>query len=148
MSHCLWNNFDDNHAYHLVNWPSVTMKKEYGGLGIPDLRDLNVALLASWIRRYEESSGKLWREVIDGKYSTNRPNLFCYPVYNASRFWKGVMWAAGVAKMGYRWQVGNGKRAKFWEDVWVGTSSLVIQYWDLYVVINEQEATIDELWDG
>jgi hypothetical protein len=28
------------------------MKKDYGGLGIPNLQDLNVCLIGSWIRRY------------------------------------------------------------------------------------------------
>jgi hypothetical protein len=29
-------------------------KKDKGGLGIPDLRDLNLCLLASWVQRYYE----------------------------------------------------------------------------------------------
>lgn len=41
------------------------MKKEHGGLAVPDLRDLNLALLGSWIRRYEENRNSLWRKVID-----------------------------------------------------------------------------------
>jgi hypothetical protein len=38
------------------------MLKEYGGLGIPNLRDLNLYLLTSWIRRNNLDDGhKLWR---------------------------------------------------------------------------------------
>lgn len=79
---------------------------------MPDLRDLNIALRGSWVRRYEDTRGKLWGIVVDGKYNTNRPNIFCCPEYNASRFWKGVIWAAKIDKMGYRWQVGNGRKVK------------------------------------
>jgi hypothetical protein len=32
----------------MSNWYSLA-QKEYGGLGIPDLIDLNLCLLASWI---------------------------------------------------------------------------------------------------
>jgi hypothetical protein len=46
------------------------------------------------------------------------------------------MWVANVAKLGYRWKVGNGSKVRFWEDMWIGTSSLAIQYWDLYCLIN------------
>ena len=53
-----------------------------------------------------------------------------------------------MAKMGYRWKIGNGKKIKFWEDVWVGTSSLAIQYWKIYTLVNEQKCTIADLWDG
>jgi hypothetical protein len=30
--------------------------------------------------------------------------------------------------------VGNGHRVRFWEDLWVGSCSLAIQYWGLYMV--------------
>jgi hypothetical protein len=33
--------------------------KEYGGLEGPDLRELNLYLLASWIRRYSQDSEKI-----------------------------------------------------------------------------------------
>jgi hypothetical protein len=49
------------HKIHLVNWESVAMLKEYGGLGIPNMRDLNIFLLASWIKRYNVDNHKLWK---------------------------------------------------------------------------------------
>jgi hypothetical protein len=65
-----------------------------------------------------------------------------------SPFWKGVIWAAKAAKLGYQWKVGNGKKIKFWEDHWFGSSSLAIHYREIYFLINEQNGTIAELWDG
>jgi hypothetical protein len=47
MVHCLWNNDNDNHKYHLANWQLVSMKKEFRGLVVPNLRDLNISLLGS-----------------------------------------------------------------------------------------------------
>jgi hypothetical protein len=35
--------------FHLSNIQSLCFKEEQGGLGIPDLRNLNMCLLASWI---------------------------------------------------------------------------------------------------
>jgi hypothetical protein len=58
------------------------------------------------------------------------------------------MWATRVAKLGYMWKVGNGEKVRFWEDNWVGPASLAIQFWDIYSLINEQNKTIFELWDG
>jgi hypothetical protein len=52
MAHCLWNNNDDSHSYHLANWGHVAMEKDFGGLGVPSLRDLNICLLGSWVRRH------------------------------------------------------------------------------------------------
>jgi hypothetical protein len=44
--------------------------------------------------------------------------------------------------------VGNGVSVRFWEDVWLGTSSRVIRYCELYYIVNEQNKSIAELWDG
>jgi hypothetical protein len=67
----------------------------------------------------------------------NSPNIFCYHEKNSSPFWKRVMWAAQAARMSYRWQIGNGKQVSFWEDQWFGTCSLAIQFWRVYVLVNE-----------
>jgi hypothetical protein len=104
------------------------MCKEYGGLGTPNLRDLNISLLASWLRRYKSDKDKLWKELIDFKYGTENPNIFVANSSGGSSFFKGFMWAAQAAKMGYKWRVGNGKKIRFWEDNWLGSSSLAIQF--------------------
>jgi len=49
--------------------------------------------------------------------------------------------------MGFRWQIGNGKLVKFWKDNWLGNSSLAIQYWKLYQIVNEKAGTVFDLWD-
>lgn len=124
------------------------MKKEYGGLGIPNLRDLNVTLLASWINRYRLDANRLWKQVVDFKYGANDPNIFACDERVGSIFWKGIMWASRAAKLGYQWVVGDGKSIRFWEDQWFGGSSLAIQFWNLYYICNEKLATLAEVWDG
>jgi hypothetical protein len=47
MAHCLWDNYEGHHKYHLANWGLVTRKKDYGGLGISELSEMNMCLLAS-----------------------------------------------------------------------------------------------------
>jgi hypothetical protein len=47
MSHYQWNDEENAHRYHLASWKHVTMIKEYRGLGVPDLRELNMCLLGS-----------------------------------------------------------------------------------------------------
>jgi hypothetical protein len=59
-----------------------------------------------------------------------------------------VLWAAKPAKMGYQWKVGDGRNIKFWEDRWFGSCSLAIQYLEVYFLVNEQNKTIADLWDG
>jgi hypothetical protein len=55
-------------------------------MGILDLRMLNMCLLASWVQRYYDADSKLWREIVDAKYQTSSPNLFCCSDRNGSPF--------------------------------------------------------------
>jgi len=93
------------------------MVKYYGGLGIPNLRDLNICLLASWIKRYNIDKNKLWKQVIDSKYNTNRPNIFYSRTNGTSQFFRGIMWAASASKIGFRWKIGDGKKVMFWRTI-------------------------------
>jgi hypothetical protein len=36
----------------------------------------------------------------------------------------------------------------FWEDNWLGNASLAVQFWDMYLIVNEKTRTIADLWDG
>ena len=65
MGHFLWNNTEDRHRYHLANWQLVAQKKDFGGLGIPDLRSLNLSLLCAWIFRYHLNSNAIWVRILD-----------------------------------------------------------------------------------
>ena len=116
MAHFFWDNSEERHRYHLARWPLITQTKEFGGLGVPDLRILNMCLLASWIHRYHLHNVVLWSQIIRSKYRTENPNVFCSADRNTLPFWKGVQWAAQAAVLGYQWLVGDGKRIRFWED--------------------------------
>ena len=93
------------------------MKKEFGGLGIPNLQDVNLRLQGSWVKGYYEGEGKPWKEIVDQKYLRGRINLFA-PNHNmnVSRFWKGIRSIVQALKFGYRWKVGMGEQIRFWED--------------------------------
>jgi hypothetical protein len=147
MAHFFWNNTEDSHKYHLVNWGFVSRKKEFGGLGIQNLREFNLCLLASWIKRYHLDNNKIWRMIVDYKYNLS-PNMIRAQPAHCSPFWKDVMWAASAAKVGFKWCVCSGKNVLFWEDIWFGDCSLSILFWDLYIIVNEQMCVIADVWDG
>ncbi|KAJ1270694.1 hypothetical protein BS78_06G071300 [Paspalum vaginatum] len=58
------------------------------------------------------------------------------------------MFAVRAVKFGFRWKIGNGQKVKFWKDNWLGSSSLAIQFWDLYILVNEKTKAVADLWDG
>jgi hypothetical protein len=148
MGHFLWNDSVDHHRYHLANWQLVSQKMDVGGLGIPGMRSLNLALLGSWIFRYQLNNNAIWKNMVDFKYKTKDPNVFCCPNVGTSPFWKGVMWAMQVAHMGIKWVISDGRKIRFWENLWIGNTSLAIAYWPLYVINEQQGKTVHEVWDG
>jgi len=93
-----------------------------------------MCLLASWIQRYHLSDYVLWKDIVDYKYMINHPNIFCCLDNGTSPFWKGVLWAAQAARNGYCWNIGNGRRVRFWEDqwfvalVWLSNTGLFISF--------------------
>jgi hypothetical protein len=54
----------------LVRW-AVICKSKKGGLGIKDIRKMNVSLLCKWWWRLEKEKG-LWQELVKAKYLQNK----------------------------------------------------------------------------
>ena len=100
MAWFLWNNSEEKHRYHLAHWQLVAQKKELGGLGISDLKNLNLSLLSSSIFRDNLHTHAIWTKIIDHKYRTNNPNIRCCVDDQAPPFWKGVAWALQAAHLG------------------------------------------------
>jgi hypothetical protein len=63
-------------------------EKRTWGLGIPNLKNMNLALLGSWIKRYIKDEGKLWKGIAHRKYRS-KDNIFYTYRAHASPFWKG-----------------------------------------------------------
>lgn len=148
MAHFFWGNIGDQHKYHLANWGFVTRRKEYGGLGIPNIKEYNMALLASWGKRFFDESDSDWKKIIRYKYRVNAPNLLWAKGDGGSTFWKSITWALAAVNFFYRWKLGNGELISFWHDTWVGECSLKVQFWDLYCICNQTECTVAQVWDG
>jgi hypothetical protein len=49
----------------LENWGLITRKKEFGGLGVPNLRDMNLCLLGSWFHRFFNGGEKTWKKILN-----------------------------------------------------------------------------------
>jgi hypothetical protein len=144
MTNFFWNDQENSHKYHLSNWYSLAQKKGTWRLGDPRPQRFKVVFTSLLGPKVPYHRQKLWKDTVDYKYQANSPNLFCCPNRQNSPFWKGVLCATKVAKMGFKWNIGIGYKVKFWEDHWFGSCSLAIQFWDLYVIVNEQGKKVSE----
>jgi hypothetical protein len=98
---------------HLANWHLICMKKGVWGTEGPDIKDLNLCLLGSWVKRYIKDENKLSRSIVGRKYCRNRNILHSDKSHAPPPLWKGVILAAQALKFGYKWVVGNGKKIRF-----------------------------------
>ena len=66
--HFLWGNTDHHRGCHTINWETVTLPKEVGGLGISSTRHRNQAILMNQAWRLYSDPTSLWARVLQAKY--------------------------------------------------------------------------------
>ena len=62
-----WQGGNLKKKYHLIKWIKTTKPKDKGGLGIKDLRKMNISLLCKWWWKAENGTG-IWQDIIRKKY--------------------------------------------------------------------------------
>jgi hypothetical protein len=66
--------------------------------------------------------------------------IFSYKKKNGSQFWKGLMMSVrDDIVRGMSYVIGNGKKARFWRDVWIGNYALRVCFPKLFEICNRQE---------
>jgi hypothetical protein len=78
MTNCSWDDYEGHRKLHLANWHMICVKKEYGQLGVPNLKDFNLCLLGSWVKRYIKYENKIWRRIVDMKYCSRNSIFYVY----------------------------------------------------------------------
>lgn len=68
--------FGDSHKYNLLNWGLISGWKDFGGMSVPNLRDFNLALLASWAGRYFLGCNKKAISTCGYTYNTHNPIIY------------------------------------------------------------------------
>jgi hypothetical protein len=58
--------------YHLVKWSKICKSKKKRGLGIKNLRKMNISLLCKWWWNLENGEG-LWPDIVRIKYVKGTP---------------------------------------------------------------------------
>jgi hypothetical protein len=53
----VWQQLDDRRKYHLVNWDTMCLPKDCGGLGVLDLGSMNKLMLCKWVWKLENIEG-------------------------------------------------------------------------------------------
>ena len=94
----------------------------------------------------EESS--TWKVCISTKYSIESWGWYTLSPRGSYGLglWKAIYKETGQWKQNYEMVLGNGKRIKFWEDVWCGGLPLSEAFLALYNNASSKEAMIADIW--
>ncbi|KAK2421555.1 cyanogenic beta-glucosidase [Trifolium repens] len=127
----LWGGVRSGSKMCWVKWEVVSKPKSEGGLGVRDLRKVNISLLAKWRWRLLFNEGEIWKLILEAKYGNNIIGSFVSAevggVRDASLWWKAITRIDGETRWftdSLRKKVGNGVTTQFWSDVWVGSRPL------------------------
>ncbi|CAJ2644534.1 unnamed protein product [Trifolium pratense] len=148
-----WGGSEDLRKVSWINWNTICLRKEYGGLGVRQLREFNLALLGKWCWRLLVDREGLWFRVLAGRYGVERGRL-CEGGARGSTWWRELARIRdGGGEVGRGWfreyvlrQVGDGSDTFFWTDPWVDGTSLRDRYGRLFDLAENKSATVAEMF--
>lgn len=126
----LWGGVKRSRSIPWVSWAIVCRPKREGGLGVRDLRQVNLALLGKWRWRYLIGDGGLWHDILTARYGacSPSPHIGGRPsgLRGASSWWSNISFLGGDKEAASDWfsdgvvrVVGDGLSTHFWHDLWV-----------------------------
>jgi hypothetical protein len=150
----LWGGRGGRKKLSWVKWDAVCQPKRLGGLGVKDIRAVNISLLAKWRWRLLNDDKALWKEVIRSKYGDSVIGRVEWG--EGSKLWFSSSWWRDICSIGtnldHNWfaqqavkKMGNGEQTSFWKEVWVCNLPLCTRFPRLFSVSQQQEASVASL---
>ncbi|CAN6249384.1 unnamed protein product [Urochloa humidicola] len=136
-----WQGTGTKRKYYLVKWSKVTLPKRKGGLGIKDLRKLNISLLSKWWWKIESGEG-LWQEIVQKKYIKRHTLHELKARPNNSPVWNDLLKVKELYLRGRIVRIGNGLTTDFWRDAWCGLVPLKEKFPELFAICNESKGSV------
>ena len=138
----------DERKMSWVAWRKCLAKKELGGLGIGSIYALNRALLFKWVWRFQSQPHDLWAQVISHVHGV-RGGLDGVAVGTGVSPWVGVLkslkglMVKGVDMSGCcKRKVGDGRNVLFWQERWLGATTLKDRFSRVYALEKEKECMV------
>jgi hypothetical protein len=152
LIHFFWGGCEESRKTSWINWKTVCLRKEYGGLGVRQLREFNIALLGKWCWRTLVERGGLWFRVLVARYGLEHGRLR-EGGRMGSAWWREIVRIRdGVGGVRDGWfgegvvrKVGDGTDTFFWTDPWVGGSSLRERFGRLFDLAATKSCTVAEM---
>jgi hypothetical protein len=135
-----------------VRWEVICRPKKEGGLGVRDLRLVNISLLAKWKWKLLSQEVELWKEVVVARYGMDVVGKRRLDEFDVTRI--GSTWWRNLCLLGKdsNWfnsaigkRVGNGILTSFWNEQWTGDQSLRQRFPRLFGISMQKDEMIFNL---
>jgi hypothetical protein len=137
-----WEGCSQDFKYHMMKWEHVCRPKDFEGLGIINTRYMNVALLLKWIWKLFNGPQDIpWVQLINKKYLKHGESILMNNS-KGSQFWNGLQSVKQWFVWGAIHIVGDGRRTRFWHDVWVGKIPLRVAFPSLFWAASSPESSV------
>ena len=133
-SRFFWQGDSEKKKYRLAKWNIVCRPKDQGGLGIHDLEVKNRALLGKWLFKLLTEDG-VWQTILRRKYIGSKALSQVAWKAGDSHFWAGLMATKKFFFPYGSFSIKDGSEIRFWEDKWLGDTTLREQYPALYNIV-------------
>ena len=107
-----WQGGGTKRKYHLVKWEIICKSKKKGGLGIKDLRKMNISLLYKWWWKFEKEDG-LWQKIVKFKYLKNKSIHDVRHKLNDSSMWYDLLKVREIYLQGRSISIKNRELTRF-----------------------------------
>ncbi|WMV24736.1 hypothetical protein MTR67_018121 [Solanum verrucosum] len=103
--------------------------------------------MMKWLWRFPKEEQAIWVRVIQAKYEKidHWKTKEVTSTYGIS-LWRSIrnLWHCFFQRT--RFNVNNGRKILFWEDNWLGNGSLKQLFPDIYLLNQQHEVTVQEVW--
>jgi len=145
----LWNGAHrGGKGFCLVNWKRVCKRKEFGSLGVINLRDFNTTLLLKWWWKLLEDLSHKWASLVSHNHRpiTGWRLDRCINEASSSLFWKGMRAVKVIFSIAIAMKVINWRATKFWEDKWCSSVSMGMLFPQLFSLAQDPTGLVILHW--
>ncbi|XP_076949723.1 uncharacterized protein LOC143622474 [Bidens hawaiensis] len=139
----------DGKGVHWVAWEVVTRPKNFGGLGISKISEVNASLLVKWAWRFINEHESMWRKVIISLHGGRNKWAFVPVKKSLGGVWKSIVSVLNKVRFDGRrvedlfyCKLGDGSRIDFWKDVWFGSTPLYRRWPLLFSADRNKNVTV------
>jgi hypothetical protein len=108
------------------------------------VRRFNQVLLGKWLWRFSHEEGAWWRMVLVAKYGSRWGGWRFGDIFGSHEvgLWKYICIGWQIFKSHIRFDLGEGSRIHFWDDVWCGDRPLKVAFPGLFNIARFKEASV------